>query len=91
LIKIDLLHLIQIKANLAKNFHIQPSEIDKMQMWEYELFLKYLNDSIKEENDRQEKEMSKYKIDDYKKASDPSRFGKSFQQPKMPSMPSVKV
>lgn len=61
-----------------------------MQMWEYELFLKYLNDSIKEENDRQEKEMSKYKIDDYKKASDPSRFGKSFQQPKMPSMPSVK-
>ena len=37
------------------------------------------------------KEMSKYKIDDYKKASDPSKFGKSFQQPKIPSIPSGKI
>ena len=59
-------------------------------MWEYELFLKYLNDSIKEENDRQEKEMGKYKIDDYKKLSNPSKFGKNISQPKLPSMPSMK-
>ena len=91
LLKIDLLHLIQIKAHLAKNFHIQPSEIDMMPMWEYELFLKYLNDAIKEENEKQESEMSKYKIEDYKKMSDPSRMNKSFQQPKMPTMTSIKM
>lgn len=87
--RIDLLHLIQIKAGLAKNFHIQPSEIDQMAMWEYELFIKYLNDAIKEENEQQEKEMGKYKIEDYKKMADPSRMNKNFQQPKMPSMPSM--
>lgn len=62
-----------------------------MPMWEYELFLKYLNDAIKEENEKQESEMSKYKIDDYKKAADPSKLNKGFQPPKMPSMPSIKM
>ena len=60
-----------------------------MAMWEYELFIKYLNDAIKEENEQQEKEMGKYKIEDYKKMTDPSRMNKNFQQPKMPSMPSM--
>lgn len=84
------MHLIKMKATLAKNFHIQPSEIDKMPVWEYELFIQYINDEVKEENDKQQKEMDKYNINDYRKMSDPSRMQKMSQQqmPKM-QMPST--
>lgn len=85
LYKINLINLINNKASLAKNFHIQPSELDKMPMWEYELFMRALNEQIKSENEEQQKEMSKYDIDKYKKMSDPSRIS----QPKIPSMPSM--
>ena len=79
------MHLIKMKATLAKNFHIQPSEIDEMHVWEYELFIQYINDEVKEENDKQQKEMDKYNINDYRKMSDPSRIQK-MSQPQMPKM-----
>jgi hypothetical protein len=88
LIKLDLVNLVKIKAAMAKNFHIQPSEIDNMLMWEYELFIQYINDSVKEENDMQQKEMSKYNIGDYKKMSNPKSMSK-MTPPKMPPMPSI--
>ena len=49
LFKINVTNLIQIKAALAKNFHIQPSEIENMPMWEYELFIGEMNDQVQEE------------------------------------------
>lgn len=76
--KTDLSTFIKIKASLAKNFHIQPSEVDKMPMWEYELFIAHLNEMVKEENDKQEAESKKYNINDYKKMSDPKNYQKSF-------------
>lgn len=82
IIKIDLLHLVKIKSSLAKNFHIQPSEIDNMPMWEYELFIKYINESVKEENEEQQKEMDKYNINDYKNPKLPTA-------PKMPKIPKM--
>ena len=83
LIKIDLLNLIKIKAKLAKEFHIQPSEIDKMQVWEYELFITYLNEAVKEDNEAHEDEMSKYNInkDIFK---NPNKFFKQPQSFKLP-------
>lgn len=53
-------------------------------MWEYELFMQCLNDAVKEENDEQKKEMSKFNINDYNKKI---QNHKQFQPPKMPSMP----
>lgn len=88
LFKIDIMNHIKTKASLAKNFHIQPSEVDMMPMWEYELFMKALNDLVKEENDNQQKEMDKYNINDYKKMSNPSNISK-YTHGKMPSMPSI--
>lgn len=67
LFRIDIINFISNKAALAKNFHIQPSEIDKMPMWEYELFMTNINNMVKQENDEQQKEMGKYNINDYKK------------------------
>ena len=71
------MNFIKIKSILAKEFHIQPSELDKMPAWEYELFIKEINKSVQEENERNQKEMDKAGYDKIQKMSD---F-------KMPSMP----
>ena len=99
LMKIDIISLINIKAALSKSFHIQPSEIDNMPMWEFELYIKQLNELVKEENENQKKEMDKHHIGDYMKmanpknmqrnmdnASDPSKMMSSVKMPSMGSM-----
>lgn len=60
LFNINLINLIKNKVALSKNFNIAPSEIDKMYYWEYEYFLEEVNNNIKAENERQEKENEKY-------------------------------
>ena len=82
-------NFIKTKASLAKNFHIQPSELDSMPMWEYELFISELNNQVKEENEQQQKEMDKYNIPDPKKLSNPSSMMKSYSGniPKIPKVP----
>jgi hypothetical protein len=92
LFKIDLINYIKNKAALAKNFHIQPSELDKMPTWEYEYFMMALNDMVNEENDEQKKEMAKYNIEDYKKMANPKNY-QNAAQPKMPSvsMPNIQA
>lgn len=84
LFKINVVNLIQIKASLAKNFHIQPSEIDKMSMWEYEIFIEEMNKQVKEENDKQKDEMDKYHVNDMMKQNNPKNLQK-MSQPKIPS------
>ena len=41
---------------LSKQFSIAPSEVDKMAYWEYEYFMKEINDLVKEENETQKKQ-----------------------------------
>ena len=88
LFKINLVELIKIKVALAKQFHIQPSEIDKMQHWEYEIFIRQLNDLVKDENDRQKSEMDKYHVGEYMNMARPGNINKmmSNAQPKIPNM-----
>lgn len=83
----DILSLIKVKASLAKNFHIQPSEVDNMPMWEYELFIQALNNEINEENEKQQKEMDKYDVKSYMKMASPKNISKmtSASQFKVPS------
>lgn len=94
---IDVINYIKVKASLAKNFHIQPSELDNMPAWEYSLFLKEINDLVKEENDQHQKEMDKAGYKDIKKMSDPKHASKQANKympkgnstPKMPNMGSM--
>lgn len=93
--QIDLVSLIKVKASLSKQFHIQPSEIDRMAFWEYEFYLNAINDIINEENEQQKKEMDKYDIDGMMNAAHPKNMNKmmSGMTSKMPdfgkmSMPS---
>jgi hypothetical protein len=87
---INIENLVANKVHLAKNFHIQPSEIDKMAMWEYEMFMKTLNEVVKEENKKQKDEMDKYDINSYKKMANPSNMNK-MMNPTMPKMPSMNM
>ena len=85
--KIDILNLIKSKAVLAKNFHIQPSEIDKMPMWEYEIFMEAINDLVKEENKEQQSQMDKYGANNAMKTTNLNNINKmqKFATPKIPN------
>lgn len=86
LFQINLLNLIRNKISLSKHFYIAPSEIDRMYYWEYEFFLEEVNQNIKSENERQEKESDKYK------QYNPNKISKniSSSMSKMPSMQTPK-
>lgn len=60
LFQVNLLNLIKNKVSLSKNFCIAPSEIDRMFYWEYEYMLDEVNNTIKAENERNEKDLGKY-------------------------------
>lgn len=87
------MNLIDMKASLAKNFHIQPSEIDAMPYWEYEFFIMSLNNQVKEENEKQQSELDKYGIGDMMKNSNPKNMSKNMNSmtPKMPNFGSIKM
>lgn len=91
--KISIMNLIKFKASLAKNFHVQPSEVDNMPMWEYELFIKELNNQVEEENKDQQAQMDKYGVDKYSKMADPKNMQKMTTMPKFetPRIPNINV
>lgn len=90
LFKIDIINFIKVKAILAKEFHIQPSELEQMPAWEYELFMKEINAAVKEENDRNKQEMDKAGIDKAQKMSNPNNIAK-MQKAATPKMPSMNI
>lgn len=89
LFSIDLLRLIQTKAILSKQFSIAPSEIDAMKFWEYEYFMKELNNLVEEENKQNEKQKEQYNMETLMKhqQSQQSKIMRT-SQPKMPNIPS---
>lgn len=91
LFAIDIHNFIYIKAILAKEFHIQPSELEQMPAWEYELFMKELNKAIKEENKRNKEEESKYNVNDVRRMTEKRNIDKmaSSSVPKIPDMGSI--
>ena len=88
LFRIDILNFIKVKSILAKEFHIQPSEIDAMPAWEYELFMREINQAVKEENERNKAEMDKAGYDKAQKMSDP-KYAQKMAQNQMPKMPNM--
>ena len=88
--RIDLENLVRNKLYICKEYHIQPSEIEKMFYFEYETMLS----EIKEINERQEKENEKQqeRYDSMYKNMNPSSMMRNAQasMPKM-SMPSMSM
>ena len=61
---VDIRNLVKSKLNICKEYHIQPSEIDRMPYYEYEYMIEDINKDIKEQEKRQkeqEKQQESYK------------------------------
>lgn len=72
---------------MLRQFRLAPSEIDRMPFWEYEFFMKEINEIAKTENETQEKEMSKYDIQGTMKAArNPSKM-----MPSAPTIPKISM
>ena len=89
---IDLRNLVKNKLYICKNYHIQPSEIDKMEYFNYE----YMLEDIKEIQDEEQK-----RSDEQESGSGMGDMGKQMRHMqnsmtstmsnfKMPSMGSLK-
>lgn len=60
LFKVDIRNLVLNKVHICRHWHIQPSEIERLSYWEYEMMMKEINDTMKKENKEQEEENGKY-------------------------------
>ena len=69
--------MVRNKLYIAKDFNIQPSEIDRMVYYEYEQLL----DDIKELREKEEEERKKQE----------KQQNSSYKQPKAPSFPKVSI
>lgn len=86
--QINIENLVRNKVALVRNFHIQPSEIDRMPYWEYEYFTKFANEMIEEENKQQKEGNEDYSMDAMERKSN-SMMRNASSQFKMPKMPSI--
>lgn len=59
---ISLRNLARNKLQIAKEWNIQPSEIDKLPYFQYEEYLELIQEFNKEEEKRRKKEEKNYKI-----------------------------
>ena len=84
------MNYIKTKAILVKEFHMQPSEIDNMPAWEYELFLKELNNIVKEENAKNQQEMDKAGYKDAQKMANP-KYAQNMANKQMSSINDFKM
>jgi hypothetical protein len=75
--------LVINKLHICKEWHVQPSEIDKLVFYEYEWILDEINKVQKEQQKHQEEEEKKYA-----NMKNPSSM---FKSPKMPTMPSFSM
>ena len=86
--QINIENLVRNKVALVRNFHIQPSEIDRMPYWEYEYFTKFANEMIEEENKQQKEGSEDYSMESMERKSN-SMMRNASSQFKMPKMPSI--
>lgn len=93
--RVDIRDIINIKAQLGKAFHIQPSEVDKMPFWELEYYIKELEKMVAEENEENQNEVNKAGLGKLGQMADPKNMSKmmSAAAPKLPDikMPSINM
>ncbi len=74
--------------HIAKNYHIQPSEIDNLPYYEYEMYLEEINIIAKKEEEQNEKQNEQYA--DMQSSMNPQKMMQQAQQ-SMPSMGNMKM
>lgn len=75
---INLENLVKNKLYICRDYHIQPSEIDRMPYYEYEMYLDNINEIQKQQEEDQKKREKEQRMPSYK-------------MPQMPAMPKVSI
>ena len=60
MLRVNLKNLVVSKLWICKDWHIQPSEIDKMVYYEYEQIIELINETNKEQEKQNKKEQEQY-------------------------------
>jgi len=85
LLRVNLKNLAKSKLYICKDWHIQPSEIDKLPYYEYEWMIEYINEDYKEQEKRSKEEQKQY--DSMKKGMpNMNNIMKGYQQPTLPKI-----
>lgn len=87
--RINIESLVRNKLYICKDFHIQPSEIDRMWYFEYEQILKEINAHIKEQEKQNEEQQKQY--GNLQKNMNPSSMMNSMKMPSMSKMPTISM
>lgn len=89
---INLRNLTKNKLFICKEYHIQPSEIDRMQFWEYEWYTDEIKE-ISKEQEKQQKQQEKEQNAMMGSMKNPSSMMRNVQSsmpniaaPKMPTV-----
>ena len=91
---INLRNLVKNKLFICREYHISPSEIDKMQYWEFEWYTDNIQEINKEEEKRQkaqEKEQAAMKSSMNPRSMMSSISSSMPKMPTMGTMPSINM
>ena len=86
--RIDLRNLVKNKLYISKEYHIQPSEIDKFVYYEYEWILEEIKILQKEQEKQQESQSKEY--ESMRKSMNPNSMMNNIKMPDF-SMPQVHI
>ena len=88
--RVNLRNLVKNKLYICREWHIQPSEIDKMIYFEYEQMLKDIQEFNKEQEKQNKQEQKQYNsmMNQSKNMQNYSNMYKNAQQ-SLPSLPKV--
>ena len=96
LYRINLENLVKTKIHISKEYHIQPSEIDKLPFYEYEIYLEQINLIAKQQEEENRRQQEEY--DSMRSSMNPSKMmnnsmGAAPKMPNinMPKMPTVNI
>lgn len=88
--QVDVRNLVRSKLYICRDYHIQPSEIERMPFYEYEYIIEDINQIHKEQEEQNKKQQEEY--DNMKSSMNPSKMMNSAQNSfKMPSMPKMNI
>jgi len=84
--QVDVRNLVKNKLYICRDYHIQPSEIERMPFYEYEYMLEDIN-QINKEQEEQNKQQNE-DMESMRNSMNPKNMMSSM---KMPSMPKINI
>lgn len=91
--RIDVRNLVKSKLFICRDYHIQPSEIEKMPYYEFEYMLEDITQITKEQQKQQEEQEKQYAEQQhmYNPKAMMSSMQNSMPKMSMPAMPKINM